>query len=271
MVETFGPPIGGLAVVSIVSLSGLVVYRRKKKAEFVIDIANKRRFDDADNIIGVIVLHKKSGIPIYSRIVKGGFEEGIVAAFISAVTHFREEFETFDEEAMRVIPISDIIRTVQTRNLICAFVTVRSASIDHNRKMESYGMQVGTYLDDIYDDLRPAAATDTKIAQMLDYIFETTMDGSLIKFYKVAISETFPRRYRHLEQLLHDQETKHCSKPVYLAQGVSNFGVTEARGCTLVLEAIEKEFIVQCDDHETIIPKFDFSEFFEERNGRKSS
>ncbi|MFW9926383.1 MAG: hypothetical protein ACFFDM_06395, partial [Candidatus Thorarchaeota archaeon] len=112
LIQTYLPPTIIVAVVSVASISGRMLYIRKKKADFKIDLANKRRFDDADNIIGVIVMHKSSGIPIYSRIVKGGFEEGIVAAFISAVTHFRQEFEFFDEESMGVIPISDIIRAV---------------------------------------------------------------------------------------------------------------------------------------------------------------
>jgi hypothetical protein len=256
-----------LAIVFVAVLVGVRVNTKRKKAQIAIDISNKRRFDDADNIIGVIVMHKSSGIPIYSRIVKGGFEEGIVAAFISAVTHFREEFEMFDEETIRVIPISDIIRAVQTRNLICAFITVRSASIEHNRKMELYAMQVGTYLDDLYESLRPSSMLDEKVTEMLDYIYESTMDGLLVRFYKLATSEKFPRRYRHLESVLIDTDTKHCSKPILLSKSVSKFGDTEARGCTLVLEAIDKELIVLCEDHETVIPEFDFEDFFKERNG----
>jgi len=255
------PPTGGLVVGIIVLLTGRVVYARKKRAEFAVDVANQQRFDDADNIIGVIVLHKKSGIPIYSKMMKGGFEEGIVAAFITAVTHFREEFEMFDAEAMNVIPISDIIRAVQTRNLICAFITVKSASIEHNRKMETYGKQVGTYLDDLLDEMSSGVA-DPKITDMLDYIFHTTMDGFLLKYYKVATSEKFPDRYRQLDEIMRDSEMRHCTKPVLLARSVMSLGVTEARGCTLVLEAIEKELLVLCEEHETEVPEVDFSDFF---------
>ncbi len=245
---------------------GLRIYSSRKRKQIDIDVSNKLRFDDADNIIGVIVMHKKSGIPIYSRIVKGGFEEGIVAAFISAVTHFREEFEMFDEEAMRVIPISDIIRAVQTRNLICAFITLRSASMDHNRKMEAYAMQVSTYLDDFYTESRPDGALDSRIAEILDYVFDETMDGNLIKFYKSATDQQFPRRYRLLEQLLEDIDTRHCSRPVHLAQGVATFGVTEAHGCTLVLEAMDKGLIVQCEEHEPTVEDMDFVDFFKKPN-----
>jgi hypothetical protein len=93
------------------------------------------------------------------------------------------------------------------------------------------------------------------------------MDGLLVRFYKLATSEKFPRRYRHLESVLIDTDTKHCSKPILLSKSVSKFGDTEARGCTLVLEAIDKELIVLCEDHETVIPEFDFEDFFKERNG----
>jgi hypothetical protein len=258
-----GTGVSAFALIAVVGILRVRTTRRKKQLE--LDMVNKRRFEDADNIVGVIVMHKNSGIPIYSRIVKGGFEEGIVAAFISAVTHFREEFDAIDVAEMTVIPISDIIRAVQTKNLICAFITLRSASISHNRKMESYGQQVATYLDDFYTEARPTSQLDSRIAEILDYIYDETMDGHLIKFYKATSDQQFPKRYRVLQQLLEDMETIHCSRPVHLAKGVSTFGVTEAHGCTLVSEAIEVGLIQQCEDHEQTIEDMDFAEFFKNR------
>jgi hypothetical protein len=252
---------GGIIAAVFILFAMLRLSTKKKKKQLEFDLVNKRRFDDADNIIGVIILHKKSGIPIYSRMMKGGFEEGIVAAFITAITHFREEFEMFDTESMAVIPISDIIRAVQTRNLICAFVTVKSASLEHNRNIEDYARQVSRFLDDLLDG-RPDGVIDQKIADMLDYIFNTTMDGFLLQYYKVATSEKFPKRYQLLDDVLHDTDTRHCTKPILLAKGIASYGVTEARGCTLVLEAIENELIVLCDEEETEAIEFKFADFF---------
>ena len=93
------------------------------------------------------------------------------------------------------------------------------------------------------------------------------MDGKLIKFYKATSDQQFPKRYRLLEQLLEDIDTRHCSRPVHLAKGVATFGVSEARGCTLVLEAIDKKLIKQCEDHESTIEEMGFAEFFEKKNG----
>ncbi|NHI90475.1 MAG: carboxypeptidase regulatory-like domain-containing protein [Candidatus Thorarchaeota archaeon] len=263
LIQTYVPPIIAVFVVSIVSLSSRVVYKRKKKAEFAVDLANKRRFDDADNIIGIIVMHKLSGIPIYSRIVKGGFEEGIIAAFIAAVTHFREEFEILEEQRMQVIPISDIIRAVQTQNLICAFITVKSASIEHNRRMEAFGMQIGTYLDDFYAEKTPQSAQDLRIAEIVDYVYYETMDGNLLKFHKVAESASFPKRYRSIELVFQDRESAHCTKPVYLAKALSKYGVSEGRGCTLVSEVLEKRLLVPCEEHEIPPMDVDLTPFLE--------
>ncbi|MDH4213011.1 MAG: hypothetical protein OEV85_03740, partial [Candidatus Thorarchaeota archaeon] len=251
----------GIASAFFVLLVGLRISTRRKKKQLSHDLAVKQRFDDADNIIGVIILHKKSGLPIYSKMMKGGFEEGIVAAFITAVTHFREEFEMFDEETMIVVPISDIIRAVQTKNLICAIITVKSASIEHNRKMEEFARQVSTYLDDLVGD-RPNGIIDSKVVEMLEYVFNTTMDGFLLQHYKVATAEKFPKRYEILDATLHDTDTRHCTKPVLLAKSLTSYGVSEARGCSLVLEAIEKELIILCTEEETETPEINFADFF---------
>ncbi|MFW9832781.1 MAG: hypothetical protein ACFFEK_02205 [Candidatus Thorarchaeota archaeon] len=271
MVRTYGPPLVFIAVVATVSLAGRVVYRRKKAAEFAVDLANQHRFDDVDNIIGVIVMHKISGLPIYSRILKGGFEEGIVAAFIAAVTHFREEFEMFDEEEIRVIPISDIIRAVQTKNLICAFITVKSASIEHNRRMEEFGRQTADFLDSFYTEKTPMSAQDLRISEILDFVFDKTLDGPLLKFHKINKSAKIPKRYRVIKQVLTDMESAHCSKPIYLAKAVSRYGVSESRGCTLVSEAIDKMLIIPCEDHEIKEPDIDLASYLKDFDRTDSS
>jgi hypothetical protein len=264
MVSTYGPPIGVVAAVAVVALAGRTVYKRKKKAQFAIDLANKRRFDDVDNIIGVIVMHKTSGLPIYSRIFKGGFEEGIVAAFIAAVTHFREEFEMLDTKHIQAIPISDIIRAVQTENLICAFITVRSASIEHNRRMEDFGSMVAEFLDDFYTESRPASNQDMRISEILDFIFDKTMDGTLLKFHKLTSDDGVPKRYQPIKEVFQDPDSAQCTKPVYLARSLSRFGLTESRGCTLVTEAIENGIITQCDPSEIEKADIDIAKYLKD-------
>lgn len=168
-----------------------------------------------------------------------------------------------DDQKMQVIPISDIIRAVQTKNLICAFITVKSASIEHNRRMEAFGMQIGTYLDDFYTEKTPHSAQDLRIAEIVDYVYYETMDGNLLKFHKVAESASFPKRYRSIEQVFQDRESAHCTRPIYLAKALSKYGVSEARGCTLVSEVLEKRLLVPCEEHEIPPMDVDLTPFLE--------
>jgi hypothetical protein len=132
--------------------------------------------------------------------------------------------------------------------------------------MEHFGQQVSTYLDDFYTEARPHSMVDPRIAEVLDYIFDETMDGNLVKFYKATEGASFPRRLRLLEQLLEDIDTRHCARPVRLAQGVATYGVTEAHGCTLVLEAIDKRVIEPCADDDPTVDDIDFKDFFRKKN-----
>ncbi|MFW9768072.1 MAG: hypothetical protein ACFFEM_04570, partial [Candidatus Thorarchaeota archaeon] len=81
-----------------------LVYRRSARKRRIrqnkVTLAVKRRFDDVRNLLGVIVLHKDSGLPIYSKILREGLEEAVISAFITAITSFRGEFdiETSTEE-----------------------------------------------------------------------------------------------------------------------------------------------------------------------------
>jgi hypothetical protein len=101
----------------------------------------------------------------------------------------------------------------------------------------------------------------------MNYIFDEAMDGHLVKFYRAADDASFPRRLRLLEQLLEDIDSRHCARPVRLAQGVATYGISEAHGCTLVLDAIEKRLIEPCADDDPTIEDIDFKDFFRKKNG----
>ena len=52
-----------------------------------------------------------------------------ISAFITAISQFRSEFEIeARHEEYSITPVSDIISTVETVNLICAFITVSKPS-----------------------------------------------------------------------------------------------------------------------------------------------
>jgi hypothetical protein len=124
---TYSWQIGIIAAFAIAAIAGQRVRKRKRREKHATAVSIKNRFDDANNSLGFIVLHKLSGLPVYSKVLKGGFEEGMLSAFITAIMHFRAEFETIGErDEYKIIPISEVIRVVPTESLICAFITMTS-------------------------------------------------------------------------------------------------------------------------------------------------
>ncbi|MFW9913122.1 MAG: hypothetical protein ACFFEU_11655 [Candidatus Thorarchaeota archaeon] len=229
------------------------IHSKRRVAYISKALAVKRRFDDANNLIGIIILHKTSGLPVYSNILKGGFEEGMISAFITAITHFRSEFDRDDYDlAFEVLPISDIIRAVPTRNLVCAFITVSSASMQQEAKMVEFARGVSRLMDDDSAE-RPTEVNSTGITDILERFFDEVMDGFLLRYYKRGKVGRFPKRYRCLDEALNFTEEADCSRPTYMALVMTErCKITEAEASLLVLESIESKLIVPCSKHEMI-------------------
>jgi hypothetical protein len=249
----WGPRIG-LVVGAVVSLGiGQRAYSKRRREYIARALEVKRRFDDANNLIGIVILHKTSGLPVYSNILKGGFEEGMISAFITAITHFRSEFDRDDyDHAFEILPISDIIRAVPTRNLVCAFITVSSASMQQEARMIEFAKGVSRLMDDD-SAVRPTEVNNIVIADVLEKFFDEVMEGFLLRYYKRGRAGSFPKRYRCLEEALNFTEAADCSRPTYLATVMTDHcKITEAEASLLVLESIEAELIVPCSKHEVI-------------------
>ncbi len=234
--------------VGLVGFVGIVAsqrfYSKKQLAKRMKAKAIKSRFDDANNLLGIIVLHKLSGIPIYSKIMKGGFEEGMLSAFISAIMHFRSEFDTAREahDDYHILPISDIIRAIPTQNLICAFITISSSSPEQEEKMVGYARAIGMTLDDILSH-RPTQVVDVKTAKTLEWYFDDFVDGGLIRKYQFA-KEELPRRFKALSSVMQKDDSNETFRLNRLIRNLETAGFSEDDAYLLVMDAIEKEIIV---------------------------
>ncbi|MHA1493107.1 MAG: hypothetical protein ACTSRQ_03755 [Candidatus Thorarchaeota archaeon] len=237
------PQIGTIIGIVIVATIGQVIYSRKKKTQRAIDLVNKTRFSGAQNVLGIIVLHKHSGIPIYSKIWKSGFEEAMLSAFISAIMHFRSEFDTVDDkDEYRMIPISDIIRIIPTPNLICAFITLTSASSEQESKMIGFARAVGMTLDaDLAE--RPTKVVDAKTAKTLEWFFDDFVDGGLLRKYQIG-EKPLSGHFKRLVELLPEATSNGIFSLVKMIRALEISGLSEAEAHRLILDAIEKEFIL---------------------------
>jgi len=240
---TYSGPIGLGAIIIIAAVAGQRVRSRRIWQKHLTAVGIKNKFNDANNILGFLVLHKLSGVPIYSRIFKGGFEEGMLSAFISAIMHFRAEFETTGtSESYAIIPISEVIRTVATENLICAFITVTSPSVEQESKMKNYARAIGMMLDDTLAE-HSAKVIDSKLAKTFEWLFDDLMEGSLIRRYKVG-EKKFPKSLRFIEKAIPIEEKDGSFNLARLVRLLTSSELSEDEVYIRVFKAIEGEYIL---------------------------
>ncbi len=222
---------------------GQRTYVRKNRRKYTAARAIKTRFNDANNLLGIIVLHKLSGVPIYSKMMKVGFEEGMLSAFITAIMHFRSEFETSENnDEYHILPISDIIRAVSTPNLLCAFITVSSASPEQEEKMIGYARAIGMMMDETLAEA-PTKVIDAKTAKTLEWLFDDFVDGGLLRKYQIG-EKDLPRSFKVLRKVLPQVSTNDTFKLKKMIRGLENCGLSEDEAYLLILDAIDNEHIV---------------------------
>ncbi len=236
--------IGVIAIISAVSIQRSRVRKRKEKNMASIEIKN--RINDANNILGFLVLHKLSGVPIYKKIFKGGFEEGMLSAFISAIMHFRSEFETGrDNDDYTIIPISENIRTVPTHNLICAFITMTPPSMEQEGRMRNYARAIGMMFDDTLAE-RPDRVIDAKSTRTFELMFDEFMDGILIQGFQVG-GKKFPRQLRFIEKAIPLEAKDGTFNLVRLIRLLISSGYPADDVYILMFKAIEADYIIPVD------------------------
>ncbi|MFW9892667.1 MAG: hypothetical protein ACFFFO_10715 [Candidatus Thorarchaeota archaeon] len=239
--------LGALAVFSLVV--GVTAIRRfymSTTARWNLELLSlANRIDDTKNLIGVLVIHSSVGLPVYSRILKGGFQETILSSLISAISQFRTEF-SMDEPKWTVIPITEMIMALQTESFICALITVESASETQKHQLESFGMEIGGFFDHDEDATKQVLQTPKRIDSMNELfnpIFEKHFDGALLKKY-VGVTKTLPSHLSPVAQAMKGMHIDHGVSPESIIKSVILLGFSERKAHMMVLEAIDNGFLI---------------------------
>lgn len=222
---------------------GLVVRTIGRRREMKLNqqaLTIKRRFDDARNILGLIVIHRSSGLPIYSRMLRGGIEEGMVSAFITAIRNFRMEFAIAGgADEGRIFPISDIIRVVSTKNLITAFITVDSPSVQQRERMLSIAAKIGGLFDDAYSDT-PLEVIDAETRETFDAIFDEEMDIKLLRRFRFEDDADLPDDTQCVEEgAAKFKEQEFLLEQ--LAEAITECGFDENRAYLAIMNALDEK------------------------------
>ena len=242
---------GIFAAIFLGSVMSYRVYNTRKKRKNLEALHVKKRFDDVSNILGIIALHKKTGLPVYSKMIKGGFEEAMVSAFITAITHFRSEFEMDEKHwEFNVIPISDIISTVPTRSLIVAFITVRPPSKFQEVGMEAFGRATGAMFDELLAEQK-SAVVDMEQTKILDTLYYDLLDGYLIERFRTTKDVSFPKNMRCLQTAAKELENGEGFRLEDLAKGMASCGIEETHAYKIVMDAIDEDLIEIAEEEKT--------------------
>jgi hypothetical protein len=193
----------------------------------------------------VIVLHKDSGLPVYSKILREGLEETVISAFITAITSFRGEFdiETSTEE-WGLIPISDIVRVISTNKLICAFITTGNPSAEQRERMITFAKTVGFIFDDTMENV-PIVVLDHHTTMQFDALFDDHLDGSLLRTYKLDDEKKFPTSTCADERIARKQGEEF--KLEDLATEIAACGLEEGRVYQAIMKALDNHFLITTD------------------------
>jgi hypothetical protein len=242
-IMTYSFPILTSAGILAAAVAGQKYYSRKRRKTRLLARQVKARFNDANNLLGVVVLHKLSGIPIYSKLLKSGLEEGMLSAFITAIMHFRAEFDKQREkDDYKIIPISDIVRSVPTENLICAFITITSASKAQEEKMINYARAIGMMLDESLSE-RPTQVVDAKTIKTFEWMFDDFVDGILLRPYQIG-EKRLPKKLRCIDEVVDTSSGVKSFLLINLIRLLETCGIDEDEAYLLIIDAIDEEYIV---------------------------
>lgn len=220
--------------------------RKKRIRENKETLAIKKRFDDIRSLMGVIVLHKDSGLPVYSKILRDGLEETVISAFITAITSFRGEFDIeSSSEEWGLIPISDIVRVISTSKLVCAFITTGNPSPEQRERMIRFAKTVAFIFDETMEDV-PIVVLDHHTTQQFNALFEDILDGQLLRTFKLDDAKKLPTTSCANERIArrHGDEFKLEE----LATEIASCGLEEGRVYKAIMVALENHFLVTTDD-----------------------
>ncbi len=253
---TYSWQIGIITAFAITAVVGQRVRKRRIIEKRTIATAIKNRFNDANNILGFLILHKLSGVPIYSKVFKGGFEEGMLSAFISAIMHFREEMEAGVAANYSLIPISEVIRTVTTGNLICAIITVTTPSAEQESRMVNYARAIGMMLDETLA-MQSGKVIDAKTGKTFEWLFDDLMDANLVRRYQRG-EKKFPKPLRFIENGINLEEAEGSFDLIRLVRLLASTEISEDDVYIHVLKAIEGEFILPVYPYNSDNEQFEF-------------
>lgn len=259
--ENIVPVLGVLGLT--IGLVARSLYKKRRVRQNLEALAVKKRFDDANKLLGVIILHKESGIPIYSKMLRKGVDEGIISAFITAIRNFKLEFGLNGQtkEEGKLLPISDLIRAVSMKNLVFAFITVDSPSQQQRRNMVDFANSVAETFDQAFSDT-PTEVLDPDTKSRISTLLQDIMDVVLLRRYRLRDDATLSKADECIKRGVSEFDDSEFLLDE-LAASIAECGFEEGRAYVSILDAVNDNVLVPTAE-EVYTKASDEDEFVEE-------
>ena len=205
----------------------------------------KSRFDDVKNLIGFLAIQRLTGLSVYSKVLKGAFQESMLSSFISAISHFRDEF-SMSEPTWKAIPITEAITAVQSEQLIFAIITVDPSSERLKENLEGFARSVGGLYDSDEKISKPTSLTSEvaeEVRHVMEPLFESYFDGALLDKY-VGAKKNIPGNLKPVLEAMGTMEIDHGVSPEQIVRSVVLLGYGELRAYRCVLEAVTEGHLI---------------------------
>ncbi len=203
----------------------------------------KGRLEDAKNLIGLLIIQRKNGLPIFSRILKGGFQESLLSSFVTAISNFREEI-AMDSAKWVSIPISEVITAVQTEELICVIITVETASARQKTQLETFSREIGGLYD--HDDtfMSPIIRKfNSDEMRSIDESFQSHFDGALFLKY-VGVKKTIPHHLSVISSVFKTIEIDHGIGVEVIIKTLITQGMSERVAYDIVIDSLDSKYLI---------------------------
>ncbi|MHA2071179.1 MAG: hypothetical protein ACW985_05280, partial [Candidatus Thorarchaeota archaeon] len=233
----FGPPV----ILIGVAIGVRRVFVRRKKKRSVELFVMKKRFEDVKNILGFLVIFKGSGLPIFSKVLKGGFEEGMMSGFITAITNFASEIRD-NAKLRRVYPISEVVTAYETENLIYALITVDAPSDTLVSRLEELASSLGDLFEldsQVLAQISQDVESAIEYSSMIDTLFFSIFDEILVSQHVLNVEADLPRRMMPIRDVLATDEDEKSMTPEELVDHLIVAGLDEMVAYSIVLEAMD--------------------------------
>ena len=207
-------------------------------------LALRGRFEDARNLIGILVIHRSIGLPIYSRILKGGFQESLLSSFITALSQFRAEF-SWDEPRWTAIPITEVITAVQTEVLICAMISVEPATPRQKNQLELFGRDIGERYD-LENGAVRQLVNSPDLDDTIDPIFDSHFDGALMNRY-VGVRDDLPEHLSFVKETMASMDLTDGATPEFIVKSMTLLGHSDRKSHSTVLNALDGGYLIAAE------------------------